>query len=271
MRVPLYKLLFLAAFIISAPSSQASVILLEDDFDSLTVGSQINGTNGWTIFSEVSVDTGSGTQTTRVADVTGIGGSGNAAHYVDSNNDGTVSNMRVRQGDIGWDPSSTGTIAFDLYVDTFIGGGISFFGNEETQQDGIFLQIARNDGAIRNRNSTGAYDELGAAGTISTGQWYHYELRDISLTDSHYDLVVSEGVGGSATIVAQQNDLEFRGSISELIRFDWGSNTSNGAQGADLYLDNFLVTSAVPEPATVFVMLGLVGCAFFLRRRMLAS
>lgn len=180
------------------------------------------------------------------------------------------------QGNFSSFSSTTDTLAvvFDYIIPANYGAGsqIQFNLNQYvagTTTAGIVIGLGRNYqiNGLYYIDSSGIKQSVGH--TFTAGERVTVSLTNISLATKTYDFSWSSSEGGSSSVsnIAMRN----AGSISSLSYLTIGDNSAVGGT-SEIYIRDFSVTSVsspIPEPSTVGLLIGLavLGGAITRRRR----
>jgi len=220
--------------------------LIEDSFETYTVGTNIGGNNGWT-----DQYTTASQGVTVAATNSALGTGSQAMHFVD--NDATATLTNVRLWNVFTESLTSAVFTFDFMETTYTQTPL-FSIRKGIATQAVALSLGSN---IQYHNGT-AFTTLTTGLTLGT--WYEFKITTDVANDT-FDLMISDadGVYFSAT------GLAFRNAVDDLDRMDFSTNAGNGFTGADYYIDDVSV-SAVPEPASLGLLSFAGALILFFRR-----
>lgn len=274
------------ALLIGAASAQAQTVIIDNDFDSVTLDTY-DGTTGEAFGTDAALGNATGNRTTAVTSDTGIGNPASQGMTQGNNNppamrsrnshDTTLTTSFSTYFEKGSDNSGTNNIAVLGWATSGGTDDVSAFsgGLDDRFLVGVLptastAQTYNFSSASAIRNSASSVLSGSPTFTLTTGNWYElsFDLTFDSVDDNWNiaDLTLrdwgTDGITGGSTLasMASVSDVS-RNSISDGFAFTAGQNDAGFTA-----MDNVNVT-AIPEPSAAALLLGVVGATFLFARR----
>ncbi|MGE4489440.1 MAG: hypothetical protein AB7E95_07855 [Kiritimatiellales bacterium] len=220
--------------------------LINDDFESYTDGSVLNGSGGWTVTYADGTQPVSGTQVVTVSsDKASPFGTGSQSMYY---YDASTSTSPMWAGQSFSAVSHAVTISFDFVMTYNMFQNPVFKLSSDAGANGILLNLqstsynAGGVGMMRYRDNSGAWQNVGS---VTNQNWYNVKITISDFSTDTYDLVLTEAGG---TVVANLTGLSMYASMGNIAEVGFGISNAAQAKSTTFYVDNLTV---IPEPASV--------------------
>jgi uncharacterized protein (TIGR03790 family) len=207
---------------------QFGLTVLDDNFESYTVGNSIGGTNGWADINKTPYQ-GFTTSLTN----SNLSSGSQALHFSDADSS-AVSNARIQN--VFSKSVTSMVVTFDFMAvnasrtPIFTIRGKTF--DDPASTNGM---VSGDAGRVMYYDGT-VWRQFNAGLTLNT--WYHFKITIKNDTSGTFDLVVSNSSGE----VVNQEGLSFGTAASGLTSMDFSSNNGAGTIGGDYYIDNVRVS-----------------------------